>query len=94
MRVLAEALLPHLRELLAEPPKPTYYDQRTSPLGAERHKRLCREGALPYKLEGKRYLVTADAMDEHLTPERPVTPQSDEHLIRLTISRLAQSRRG
>lgn len=43
-----------------------YYDQSSSPIGADRHKKLCRAGELEATKDGRRWLVKRDEMERYL----------------------------
>jgi excisionase family DNA binding protein len=67
LRLLAEALAPHLRAHF----KPTqvqagYYSQHDSPLGRTRHLELVRRGTLPGNKVGRRVLVRRDRVDAYI----------------------------
>lgn len=43
-----------------------WVDQDHSPLGREKHKRLCQQGELPHKKVGKKILVRRDDMNAYI----------------------------
>ena len=74
LRVIAEALVPYLRELLQPPTaSPQYYSQLDSPLGRRRHLELARRGTLPRKKVGRMVLVRREDLDAFIDSQHPVS---------------------
>ncbi len=82
LRLLAEALVPHLRQHLKTDPDGYrgYYSQHDSPLGRTRHLGLARAGTLPGHKVGRRVLVQRDRVDEYIQahPARCVVDPVDD----------------
>jgi excisionase family DNA binding protein len=79
LRLLAEALAPHLRQHF----RPTeghagFYSQYDSPLGRTRHLELVRRGTLPGNKVGRRVLVRRDRVDAYIEAHA-ASPRSECH---------------
>ena len=61
-----------VRAEIAAATLPEWLDQKTSPLGREKHLRLAREGKLPSRKEGRQVLVHRDDINAYIKsyPER------------------------
>lgn len=79
LRLVAEALAPHLRDLLqpAAPNAPLYYSQRDSPLGRRRHLELARNGAIPRKKVGRLILSPREAVHAFIDAHAPRAATSE-----------------
>ena len=67
-----------------------WVDQKTSPLGASRHRRLCRTGKIPAVREGHRWLARRADVNAYLEAngKRPVPMESDDDVDAM-IQRIA-----
>ena len=86
LRAVAEALAPHLRDILqpVPTPGPAYYSQHDSPLGRRRHLELARTGVRPRKKIGRLVLVPREAIhayiDAHAPPEHALPDEGEDVL--------------
>jgi hypothetical protein len=72
----------------------TWLDQYKSPLGKRKHLRLCREGLLPHRKDGKQRLVRRADIDAYLdrngTPSKAGDVDIDRELEALGMARRAK----
>ena len=86
LRLLAEALAPHLRQHFKPDSEGQagYYSQHDSPLGRTRHLELARRGTLPATKVGRRVLVPRERVhayiEQHRAPRR-LEPADDADVL-------------
>lgn len=64
-RLILEGVKDLVRGML-ESKQREYFDQNSSPLGPDRHKKLCRAGTLEATKDGRRWLVKREEMERYL----------------------------